>query len=779
MTGGARSLLARLAAAERLAAPACAALLALLVLVPGLGSFGLWDPQEITIADLGRELAKTGDVHAVSQARPPLQIWLIAKSFKTVGVSEWGARLPFVLAAFVILAATYGILCRLARPRAGLLGCLVLLSSPLFVFQARQVTSELPMVAGATLAVYGLIGLAWPKVGRAAWWMAVDGVCAAAGLAIAYYGGAAVLGVLPPLAGVAAGLIALAVAARRAETPSDELTVDEQAAERPPRTLLPMGVVLAVAATALVIAVVIAIYDWMPGRPGQTMWSGKTLAPIKGFIKLVGGVWKPPPAPKDATFDAIINQVVFGLFPWSALVPVALLGGLGRARRDRRGMALLIAAGWALAAYVCAALLERKMGEVRYPALPALAIAAALLLDDLFDQRAAREGVVRVVRPLAALFVFCAAVQIGRDGKTFPDELPSVNVLGVLKMPADLKLVGALPIVGILFGLSFAAALAPIAPPAEPLPASGLAAIATRARKLWARYGALGAAIGLGAACGFGLWLARTWTPELSLHYSYKNVFQTYTDQRASGDVLGVMGIPGNGPEYYARGPFDRLDQGGQGRQALLEYLKRATRVFAIAPVAELCPVQQASSTEGFPYFVVDNENSRYLLLSNKLTPGKTDQNPLQHALRRTPPDKIKKAVSAVYDNSIELLGIDMPERVDHGSVFKVTLYFKVLKKVNGGAWKIFGHFDTKTPPRIIGDHDPIEGRCTTAFWQPGDYVIDTFEVTAGDLSHARGLYTLRVGFFKKSGARYDNMPVTAGNATPDHRVEVGTIRVE
>ena len=777
MTGGSRSLLARLASAERFAAPACAALIALLVIVPGLGSFGLWDPQEITIADLGRDLVNTGDTHALAQTRPPLHVWLIAKSFKAVGVSEWGARLPFALAGLLVLAATYGILCRLARPRAGLLGCLVLLGSPLFIFQARQVTSDMPMVAGATLAVYGLIGLAWPKAGRPVWWLAIDSVCAAGGLAIAYYGGAAVLGVMPPLAGAAAGLIALAVAARRADAPGDELTVDEAAAEKPPRSLLPLGVGLAIAATALVVAVVIAVYDWMPAQPGQTTLSGKTLAPIKGFIKLVGGQWKPPPAPKDATFDAIINQVVFGLFPWSALVPVALLAGLGRARRDRRGLALLVAAGWALAGYVCAALLERKVGDVRYPALPALAIAAALLLDELFDR--GREVVTSVARPLAALFVFCAAVQIGRDGKTFPDELPSVNVLGVLKMPAELKLVGALPIVGILFGLSFAAALAPIAARTGGPKGEGFVAFLALLRRGWARYGRLGAAIGLGAATGFGLWLSWSWTPTLSQHYSYKNVFQTFLDERQGGETLGVMGIPGNGPEYYARGGFERLDKSGQGRQALINFLKRGdARVFAVAPAAELCPIQQASGVDNFPYYVLDDENSRFLLLSNKLTPGKQDKNPLQQALRRTPPDKIKKVVSAVYDNQIELLGIDMPERVDHGSVFKVTLYFKVLKKPTT-AWKIFGHFDGKSPPRIIGDHDPIGGRCATTFWQPGDYVIDTFEVTAGDLSHARGLYTLRVGFFKKTGNRYDNMPVTAGNATPDHRVEMGSIRVE
>lgn len=795
MTGGARPPLARvaafLAAAERWAAPLTAAVLALLVILPGLGTFGLWDPQEMSIADLGRDLAKSGDLAQLSVQRPPLSIWLIAKSFKLVGVSEWGARLPFALGALLVLAFTYGIAARLARPRVGLYACLILLGSPLFVFQARQVTSDLPMVAGATIAVFGLIGLAWPRAGRPAGWLVLDGLLAAGGLAVAYYGGAALLGVVPPLVGAALGTIALGVATRQAERAGVDETVDESSAELPPRRLLGLGLALGALSVALIVAVVVAIYDWMPAQPGQTTLSGKTLAPIKGFVKLIGGAWRPPPAPKDATFDAIINQVVFGFFPWSALVPVALLAGLSRARRDRRGLALLVALGWALAAYVAAAMLERKVGDVRYPGLPALALAAGLMLDELFSRgpaaarsaephgpppRATSSG---PFRPLAALFVFCAAVQIGRDAASFPDELPSVNLLGTVKMPPDLGLVRVLPVIGVFFGLSLAAAFAP--PGARAFSAEGEPSwrrALEAARRAWARFASLGGAIALGIATAFGLWLAWTFTPALSEHFSYKNVFATYLAERQEGQVLGVMGIPGNGPEYYARGGFERLDKDGRGRQALLGFLKRPERVFAVAPAAELCAIQQASGTEGFPYHVLDDENSRFLLLSNQLSPGKTDQNPLLQALRRAPPEHVKKQISAVFDGQIELLGIDLPESVSHGSLFEVTLYFKVLKKPTQ-AWKVLGHFDGKSPPRIIGDHDPIDGRCATTYWQPGDYVIDRFEVTAGDLSHARGTYTLRVGFFKKVGAKFENMPVTAGNATPDHRVEVGTIKVK
>ncbi|MFH0902228.1 MAG: hypothetical protein V2A73_16470, partial [Pseudomonadota bacterium] len=46
--------------------------LATIILLPLLGSYGLWDPQEITIADSAREMARRGDWGSVLGTRPPL-----------------------------------------------------------------------------------------------------------------------------------------------------------------------------------------------------------------------------------------------------------------------------------------------------------------------------------------------------------------------------------------------------------------------------------------------------------------------------------------------------------------------------------------------------------------------------------------------------------------------------------------------------------------------------------------------------------------------------------
>src|SRR5262245_37167647 len=77
-------------------------LLALLTLLPFLGSYGLWDPHEITIADQARSAAP-------SLREPPLTLWLIRLSIKAFGTSELAARLPLALLGIAGAAATYAL----------------------------------------------------------------------------------------------------------------------------------------------------------------------------------------------------------------------------------------------------------------------------------------------------------------------------------------------------------------------------------------------------------------------------------------------------------------------------------------------------------------------------------------------------------------------------------------------------------------------------------------------------------------------------------------------
>jgi 4-amino-4-deoxy-L-arabinose transferase-like glycosyltransferase len=763
---------------ERRLAPTLAFLLAALVLFPKLGTFGLWDPQEIQIADQARELAKTGDVEKIYKTRPPLTLYLIAQGMKIGGVGELSARLPLALLGLIAVMATYALGARLKRPRAGYYAAIVLACSPLFLFESRQLTSDVATLACQAVAMLGLVGLVWPERGRYhPVWTTIDVLLAWIGLRGGFLAAGLLVGVLIPLAGVS--LAALVALVGRLREPGPAPAV--------PLHVLAVGTAIVGVATLVVLYVSVdKIYDWLPAQPKQLQLLGKTLAPAKGYIPAIGGLWRAGPAPATSSFDVMVNQIAFGMFPWSALAPIAVLRLATPRERDREAWGGLVALFWALAAYVVCTIWVRKVGDIRYPALPAIALATGLFLDDVIRAKVegdpSRAPTARAGMPLAALFVLLAAVQLGRDCLNFPEELAAVHLLTTIKYPVELKVMGVVLAFGLLFALFGAIGLWMPSDPGPPAPETKggppyREAIRKVARRLQGlrrplRY-SLHEMLGVGIL--FAIFCSWIFTPRLSEHFSYKNVFQSYFDHRKGGEPLGVMGIPGNGPEYYAKGEFERLDREGRGRQNLLAFLKRVERVFAVVPASELCPVHQASGAEHFQYHVLDNRNSRFLLLSNQLD-GAEDQNPLLTAIRREPPPSMKKAYQVSFDGKIELIGADLPDVVSHGDMFEITLYFRVVQKPTQN-YKILAHFDGKGV-RFQGDHDPIGGRCGTTFWQTGDYIVDRFSVKAGEITHPTGPYSVWVGFFTGGAGQWKNMPITSGNGGADNRFNLGTIRV-
>src|SRR5262249_33156124 len=88
--------------------------------------------------------------------------------------------------------------------RAGLIAALVMLGSPLFVLQSRQLISDVGSITGATVAMLGLAGLGWPKSGRYRE-LATAGrvLLAAAGPTPGFLAAGIVIGVAIPLLSVA------------------------------------------------------------------------------------------------------------------------------------------------------------------------------------------------------------------------------------------------------------------------------------------------------------------------------------------------------------------------------------------------------------------------------------------------------------------------------------------------------------------------------------------------------------------------------------------------
>lgn len=797
-------------------------LIGALVLLPGLGSYGLWEPNEVAVASRANEIANAERLEAKAaiagtsaddlreererrerrQVAPELTAEIVAWGLQRFGGSEGGGRLPLALLALLAIVATYFIGFRVGGHRAGLIAGVIAASLPLIILEGRHLTSDIGSIAGTALLGLGAIGLLTRRsfgfvAEHRAVHYAIDAALIAAGLWLADAAAGLFLGVLPPLAGcaLAAGAVLLADRGRRRLEPTERLHL-----------YIGGGAALAgaVAAFAIFFAAVFDVHELPEGDepvlaeiagvelrpvaqadqadqagdlPMLSRLTGLDFEPEDGYVDALGGAWRDR-ADLRVGFSTILEQLAYGTFPWIAIIPIAIAAGFARRREDddeavetHRAIGVAALALWALAAYVVASVFFRKVGGATYPAVVALAAIAGVWLDRVMPQPAAddgRSGEARGGLPLVALFAVACAVVVGRDLVAFAEKLTSLNLpRTTLAFPEGVS--AHVIWIGVGWAAALAVAVALLYRGAGEVVRSGpwyrwLPATAAHQ----ARRGGVIAGLALGVVSA--LVLAQVVTPALSKRLSTKNILAVYEELAREGDQLGIMGGTG-GAAYYAGEDYEEI----RGRTQLVDFLRRDQRVFALAPKAELCPLNKVAREKKFPFYVVDSSSAKYSLFSNKLLEGETDENPLAGIFVSEPPDNIRRRVSFNLDNQLELIGYSMPDSARRGSTFTMRLYFKVLKRVSRNWKMVLVHFDKGV--RFQADHEPIGGVCGTVYWVPGDIVIDEFEVTAGSRAHPYGEYQVYTGLFVGSAGNWTNMKVIKGGDKTD-RIPLGKLKL-
>ena len=145
--------------------------------LPGLGSYGLYDPWETHYGEVARTMVETGnyidpwwgspwdptDVKREKEgfySKPPLTMWMQATGMNLLGYNEWGVRLLFPLGAILALLAIYLAMARFFNRRAGLLAVAVTATAPFYAMLGRQAVTDGPMVAIMTIGMMSLaVGL--------------------------------------------------------------------------------------------------------------------------------------------------------------------------------------------------------------------------------------------------------------------------------------------------------------------------------------------------------------------------------------------------------------------------------------------------------------------------------------------------------------------------------------------------------------------------------------------------------------------------------------------
>ncbi|HEV8551364.1 MAG TPA: glycosyltransferase family 39 protein [Polyangiaceae bacterium] len=386
---------------------------ALTLVVPMVRS-GLWDPFELRSIELARRIAlglfgaHGFELPGVPNALPSrgevdrgeLPFTSMALGLRLFGLHAWAARLPLVVIALAGLVATYLVVRRLSDRSAAVASVLVLGTMPLYFLHARTLLGDIVTMAAAAVAMAGLalalFDSAGPKARVGALGLALVGL--AAGLMTR----GLLLGVSVPLlgAGLAWLILALGGALERDRT----------------RTALGSVVVLlGVACAGLGVRLLGRALD----------------EPERYFLWLGFGISR---AARPPTFDAVIGQLGHALFPWSALVPVALarvallpssLSPAERARESGLRLTVVVTAGVGLAAFGGVA---PAAGVLPFSPVASLAVLVALSLRDIdrtaAPSRAAGMTGVALLVLLLADFVNLpdkTLVAFGVEGARFPE----------------------------------------------------------------------------------------------------------------------------------------------------------------------------------------------------------------------------------------------------------------------------------------------------------------------------------------------------------------------
>ncbi len=753
------------------------ALTAILIVLPGLGAFGLW-PSEVGLAERAAATVRGGGAPT-----PAATERLVAWGLAAFGRSEAGARLPSALLALGQLALLTWTATRLFGRRAGILATLVQLGFPLFILQARHISADLPVSFGFALALAGVSLTISSYDGRHRSRPAAGGLVALGGLAIAAATGGALVGLLPLLLGAAvafwlarSGSVADITAGdvpsdspRATESADDQLTeAPKSTSEGAPEIASPsswaaasppegeawkstsVGVGLSVLAVG--VGVLVAV---VPQRAGVASW-------------LLGGV--PRGTVPTQTFDVVAEALGFGLFPLGAVALFAFFG-LALQTRTARRFAVLMALFTTVFGIGLAVFAQHLVGQLRLVVLPLVALALGGWLDRCVARadRADAGG-----NPLLAFVAAASAILVARDITVAPEAFASVHLPAKITWPDDVSVKNLALVAGALAALGLAALLLDIG---RWLPAR----FRGERSALLLRWAPLALVLGPGLILSISL--AHKVVPALSQHLSSKALVDTYRRLATETPTppLGLYQVASNEAGVFTPPPTVAI----QSIPEIVNRLRAPGPLWMLLPRTELPAIDVTLAEAGVPFAIADASSSRHVLLAKSLPAGTPDRNPLRSAVwHSTSAAKTEKPTwvqshptqPATFGGFVELVGAEFPARAKIGGALTLALVFRVIGRVPAGH-KIFVHLERAGDPLLNGDHTPLAGTFPTEHWRPGDYIRDEHAVDLPRVTTNAGTYRLSAGFWP--GGDTPRIPITAGNNDGNNRAHLGTVEIK
>ncbi|MDB4965257.1 MAG: hypothetical protein JWN44_946 [Myxococcales bacterium] len=669
-------------------------------------------------------------------SKPVLTFWLQALSLKLFGLewaharadelttswrAEWALRMPSILLAMAAIAAVFTTVRRIAGRRAAAIAGVILVSSPEWLLIARQAMTDMAFVAPMTIALclaaqalliedttpllrrtwrrwswphapafYGFVALfvvtTLPQ-------LVVDSVQIRLRLDGAHF---LLPGVVAMLPYIACFLVAIWWAAR--------------ARTRHELYLLSAWVLCALASLAkgpaglALPAITLVVYLVCAGRwrdilrlellrgalvfvaCGVPWWQSMIIRHHKPFWnELIGDNYVNRAAGRHGdrgTFEYYIQWIAYGLFPWSGIATVGALAAYLRPKTPRQALARF-ALVWAFVDLFTITLVNTKFHHYSLPALPALAILAALFLDDVLTSpkrwHALALGFIALpitfacARDLAAypprfLWMFdYDYVLVPGTGRPWPataiygDRYEYGGLLWALGLVATATVAiftvmvarrRAVPLVdddgsaapsrnrllalgaAVFVALVVAVAAGPHTDGAAPSPAPWLwlipaafmlgalaiLAASTRAGAVW---------LIAAAALVYGAFTIDRYIPDLGPHWSQKHVIAAYYKNRSSADEpLIVWNLYWRGENFYTRNEVysqsDPAEKWAWTDTSTLApqawfHKHKGTRVFFLVERNKLDSLRGSLPAAARDLKVVDDSNNKLILVETRI----------------------------------------------------------------------------------------------------------------------------------------------------------------
>lgn len=411
------------------------------ITLPFLGSVGFFDPWETHYAEVARQMAERDDYlypfwkDAYFFSKPVLLFWLTSIGYRLIGAHDtegaipWGAelvgRLPNALISIFTIAVIFLTVRRFWSRRAAVLSCVVLATIPFWGFMSRQAITDMLYVGPMTSAMC-LLALAFfddenrerYKEARLPLWLI--GVFAVGllpqlweiGRSGAFLNRQALLGSeVATRVGFSALLCALAVAFlfylyKRGKDPlihGAAFLTAVATLGKGPHALLLLGLVYflyfalsgdwrflkrrAMWTTAIVLYLGVAL-PWyivmllFDGRDeSRKTWFGRFVV-WDLFGRIGAGVHG-----DRGTFEYYFRYLSFGMFPWTAALPVALFDAAStpmrpKAERDGKERFTLLVTLWCVAFFVFFTATTTKFHHYIFPVV----VPGAILIGGWLDR---------------------------------------------------------------------------------------------------------------------------------------------------------------------------------------------------------------------------------------------------------------------------------------------------------------------------------------------------------------------------------------------------------